>query len=223
MTTYELREKDKNDFEYCEFDEYVISNSVLHYNNKMYFLLSSKAMDNETWASEEIMLDNHLYVSGPNRAIGSGMMWFMERYAVKVAEDPVVEAYNEFLNQSEEVSQILQPKNTFKGYSIVVQPVGDLSYLDLLPQRGGANNMNFTTFLNDQEILINFSGRFLIFSPKGLFLGQVQFTGVNDGFRSSQIKLVTVSDSGKYYVFQGPRFLTKTEQEEKKKKSEAKK
>lgn len=97
-----------------------------------------------------------------------------------------------------------------------MQPLGDLSYLDLLPQRG-ENNNNFTTFVTDKDILINFSGRYLIFDLKGSFQGQVAFTGVSEGFRSQQIKLVNVSDSGKFYVFQGPRFLTKEQREAKRK------
>lgn len=72
-------------------------------------------------------------------------------------------------------------KNNFKGYSIVMQPLGDLSFLDLLPQRG-ENNNNFVTFLDDQHIFLNYSGRYLIFDLKGQFLGKIQFTGMNDGF-----------------------------------------
>lgn len=117
----------------------------------------------------------------------------------------------------------LKPKNTFKGYSVVIQPLGDLSYVDLLPQRGDKNKQNFATFVTDNDIMINFSGRFLIFSPQGLFKGQVHFTGVDEGFRGYQVKLVNVSDSGKYFVFKGPRFLTKEEKEAKKKKKLAKK
>jgi len=83
--------------------------------------------------------------------------------------------------------------------------------------------MNFTTFVTDTDILINFSGRYLIFDLKGMFQGAVQFTGVNENFRSQQIKLVNVSDSGKYFVFQGPRFPTKEEKEAAKEKKRLRK
>ena len=51
-----------------------------------------------------------------------------------------------------------------------MQPLGDLSYLDLLPYRG-SNNNNFVSFITDSHILINYSGRYLIFDLKGTFLG----------------------------------------------------
>jgi len=110
----------------------------------------------------------------------------------------------------------------FKGYSVVMQPLGDLSYLDLLPQRG-ENNNNFVTFLTDQHVMVNYSGRYLIFNLKGQFIGAVHFTGTTEGFRGDQVKLVNVSDSGKYFVFEGPRFLTKAEKEEQKRLKKEKK
>lgn len=55
-----------------------------------------------------------------------------------------------------------------------MQPLGDLSFLDLLPQRG-ENNNNFITILNEKHILVNYSGRYMIFDFKGTFQGTVQF------------------------------------------------
>ena len=103
-----------------------------------------------------------------------------------------------------------------------MQPLGDLSYIDLLPQRG-SNNNNFVSFINDKNIIMNFSGRYLIFNLKGSFVGQVHFTGAKEGFRGDSVKLVEVSESGKFFVFQGPRFLTKEEQAAAKAKKKAKK
>jgi hypothetical protein len=98
----------------------------------------------------------------------------------------------------------------FKGYSIVMQPLGDLSYIDLLPQKG-ENHNNFITFINNHNILVNYSGRYLIFDLKGAFLGQVKFNfpieEADNGFKGNQVKLVNVSDSGKFFVFEGPKFL----------------
>ena len=72
--------------------------------------------------------------------------------------------------------------------------------------------------------MVNYSGRYLIFTLVGKFLGQVNFSGTSEGFRADMIKLVNVSDSGKYFVFEGPRFLSKKEKEDKKaKKKEDKK
>ena len=103
-----------------------------------------------------------------------------------------------------------------------MQPLGDLSFLDLLPQRG-ENHNNFVSFLNDQFILMNYSGRYLIFDLKGQFQGKITFNGTGEGFDEKQLKLTNVSDSGKFFVFEGPRFLTKAEKQASKEKKKAKK
>ena len=110
----------------------------------------------------------------------------------------------------------------FKGYSVVMQPLGDLSFLDLLPQRG-ENNNNFVSFTGDQYILMNYSGRWLIFDLKGSFQGKVIFNVKSEGFDETQIKLVNVSDSGKFFVFEGPRFLTNEEKKALKEKKKLRK
>ena len=84
INTLELPERDANAIVYSEFDEYTVSDGVLHSNEKMYFLLDSKAKDNATWASEEIMIDNHLHVSGPRYAKESGLIWYMQQYATNI-------------------------------------------------------------------------------------------------------------------------------------------
>ena len=55
INTLELAEKDANAIVYADFDEYAVSGGVLHTNDKLYFLLSSKSKDNPTWASMNIM------------------------------------------------------------------------------------------------------------------------------------------------------------------------
>ena len=40
--TLELSEKDTNALVYADFDEFAVSDNVLHTNDKLYFLLSSK-------------------------------------------------------------------------------------------------------------------------------------------------------------------------------------
>ena len=79
-TTLELPEKDVAALVYSDFDEFTISDGVLHANDRMYYLLDSKAKDNPTYASEEIMIDNHLHVSGHRYAKESGLIWYMEQY-----------------------------------------------------------------------------------------------------------------------------------------------
>ena len=102
-----------------------------------------------------------------------------------------------------------------------MQPLGDLSFIDLLPQRG-ENNNNFVSFISEEFVLMNYSGRYLIFDLKGKFMGQVKFQGQKEGFRGDLIKLKNVSDSGKFFVFQGPHFLTKAERAAQKAKKKAK-
>lgn len=102
-----------------------------------------------------------------------------------------------------------------------MQPLGDLSFIDLLPQRG-ENNNNFITILNESHIMVNYSGRYLIFDLKGAFQGQVNFQA-NEGFQSKLVKLKNVSDSGKFFVFEGPRFKSKVERDAAKEKKKKKK
>lgn len=78
INTLELPERDMNAIVYNDFDEYCVSDGVLHTNEKLYFLLDSKAMDNPTWASQDFMIENHLHVSGPRYAKESGMIWYMQ-------------------------------------------------------------------------------------------------------------------------------------------------
>jgi len=84
--TFDIPEKDALAIVYADYDEYTISDGVLHANEKMYFLLDSKAKDNATWASEDVMIENHLHVSGPNYAKESGLIWYMQQYASKIAD-----------------------------------------------------------------------------------------------------------------------------------------
>ena len=54
----------------------------------------------------------------------------------------------------------------FKGHSIILQPLGDASFLDILPQYG-KNNNNFMTFLSDDRILVRYAGNFIVLDTKG--------------------------------------------------------
>lgn len=71
------------------------------------------------------MQENHLHVSGPRYATESGLIWYMEKHA-NLKDD----------NQNDDFFGMGgDPFSTgqFKGYSVVMQPLGDLSYMDLLP------------------------------------------------------------------------------------------
>mmetsp|Transcript_1797 Transcript_1797/g.2555 ORF Transcript_1797/g.2555 Transcript_1797/m.2555 type:complete len:208 (+) Transcript_1797:3003-3626(+) len=121
-TTFELCQSDAKQIVYSDFDEYCISDGVLQANDRMYFLLDSRAKDNATWDSANVMLENHLHVSGPRYAKESGMIWYIQQYAANIQDDTEGDELNMLSNQQ-----------AFKGFSVVMQPLGDLSYLDLLP------------------------------------------------------------------------------------------
>ena len=105
---------------------------MLHYNDKLYFLLDSRAKDNATWASEPFMVDGHLHISGPRYAKESGLIWYMQQHAMleNTGGDGHHHDHDPFGLETS------LPGFHFKGYSVVMLPLGDLSYIDLLPQRG---------------------------------------------------------------------------------------
>lgn len=84
--TFELCADDAKQIVYSDFDEYCISDSVLHANDRMYFMLDSRAKDNDTWASTNIMLENHLFTSGPRYAKESGLIWYIQKYADNIQD-----------------------------------------------------------------------------------------------------------------------------------------
>ena len=132
-TTFELAKKDQARIFYSDFDEYTISDQVLHWNDRMFFLLDSKSKDNLTWSSEEIMLENHIHVAGPVKANNCGMIYTMQQFSLDMAGDDEDNNADFFAdNQKDKVSKPFSLKNTmsllgpkgadkdFKGYSIVM-------------------------------------------------------------------------------------------------------
>lgn len=61
-------------------------------------------------------------------------------------------------------------EKSFKGFSIIMQPISDLSYIDLIPQLT-KNHNNFSSYIDSEHILIRFSGRFLIYHHNGKYCG----------------------------------------------------
>lgn len=59
IQTYELPKIDKEKLDQTPFDEYAVSAGVLHWNDRAIPLLASKAQDNPTWASIDVMLKNY--------------------------------------------------------------------------------------------------------------------------------------------------------------------
>ena len=73
------------------------------------------------------MIDNHLHISGPRYAKESGMIWYMQQHSQ--VEEGANQNENDFMMEDDAFGG----QSHFKGYSVVMQPLGDLSFLDLLP------------------------------------------------------------------------------------------
>ena len=124
------------------------------------------------------MLENHLHISGPRYAKESGLIWYMQKHTLSKEDEVTAEAHDELMQDDHLHGKVGHSAHGhiahrhFRGYSIVMQPLGDLSYMDILPQRG-ENHNNYITFISEHYILANFGGRFLIFDLKGHFQGPV--------------------------------------------------
>ena len=110
----------------------------------------------------------------------------------------------------------------FKGFSVMMKPIADLSYIDILPQLR-ENYNNFSSYIDSQHIMVRFSGRFLIFHNSGQYIGQVVFEKMEPAFKQEQLKMVCISDNMKYFVFEGPTFVEKEKKKKDKKGEETKK
>ena len=119
QTTFELREVDAAGLMYTDFDEYTVSGGVLHTNEKVFFLLETKAKDNLTWASSLFMIDSHKHVAGPRKAMFTGMIYFMEKYvSIEGADSQQDQGGEDDLMRS----NVVEGSHDFRGYSIVMQP-----------------------------------------------------------------------------------------------------
>lgn len=61
---------------HADFDEYAISDNCLHWDEYVFFLIDSKAKDNPTWHSENIMLEDFEYTAGPKTADNTNMIFY---------------------------------------------------------------------------------------------------------------------------------------------------
>ena len=217
-TTLELSKKDMLSMKYSDFDEFVMSSELMHWDNRIMFLSESQNKDDYTWGECQIMAEDHKFIQGPKVAKGTGMIFYLEKYeslglneeedAGNPEEDQVTSMFNKAATAKD-----------FKGFSVMMKPLADLSYIDFLPQLRHNYN-NFSTYIDSNHILVRFSGRFLIFHNSGQYMGQVQFEKMEPAFRQEQLKLVCISDNVKYFVFEGPVFVDKEKKDKKKDKAQ---
>ena len=76
--TLEMLPEDRNSLYYDAFDEFLVSDEAMHWNDKVFYFSEQKKKDNFTWGQSTIMATDHKHVQGPKKAKGTGMTWFIE-------------------------------------------------------------------------------------------------------------------------------------------------
>ena len=79
-TTLELLPSDQLAINYSEFDEFIMSDYLMHWDDKVIYLSESKRRDVYTWRKSQIMAKDHKFIEGPKNAKGSGMIYYIEKY-----------------------------------------------------------------------------------------------------------------------------------------------
>lgn len=72
-STLELPAKDREQILHVDFDEYMISSGCLHWNDQAFYLIDSKARDNDTWLGCNLFLEGFQQNAGPRRIKNSGL------------------------------------------------------------------------------------------------------------------------------------------------------
>ena len=168
-TTLEILPKDQLALNYSDFDEFIMSDTLMHWDDQVIYLSESKRKDEYTWRSSKIMAPDHKFIEGPKQAKYTGMIYYLEQY-----EDSSND-YGPVEGEEEEVQSILShelTKKDFKGFSIVLTTPADRSFIEILPQLN-KNYNNFISYIDGENILARYSGRFFIFHNNGEFLGQI--------------------------------------------------
>ena len=177
----ELCTKDMLNIKYSDFDEFIMSSEVMHWDNRIMFVHETKTKDDYTWGESKIMSENHKFIQGPKVAKGTGMIYYLEKYDNIGNEEDDKDAGAE----EAQITTMLNKQATakdFKGFSVVMKPLADLSYLDILPKLR-ENYNNFSSYIDSHHILVRFSGRFLIFHNNGSYIGPVVFEKMEPAFK----------------------------------------
>ena len=196
-----------------------MSDSLMHWDDYVIYISESKRRDEYTFRRSKIMAEDHKFIEGPKQAKNTGMIYYLEQYECSnndygpVEEDDNNDAQS---NYSNELS-----KKDFKGFSIVLTPPADRSFLEILPQFN-TNYNNFVSYIDSENIIARYSGRFFVFHNKGQFLGQVLFDRMDNSFQQEKLQIVCISDSMEYFVFEGPEFTEKQDKKSKDKKRKTK-
>ena len=77
------------------------------------------------------MAENHKFIQGPKKAKGTGMIYYLEKYDDKSIQED--QAANPEENEIQNLLDKAEHANEFKGFSVMLKPLADLSYIDILP------------------------------------------------------------------------------------------
>ena len=120
------------------------------------------------------MAENHKFIQGPKKAKGTGMIYYLEKYDTNLSNIQDDQGADPTSNVEETELQNLLDKatssNEFRGFSVMLKPLADLSYMDILPQFK-ENYNNFSSYIDQEHILVRHSGRFFVFHNGGQFCG----------------------------------------------------
>lgn len=87
-----------------------------------------------------------------------------------------------------------------RGHFICLTTFADQAYRDILGQHPGSTS--FISYIDSENILANYSNRWLIFSELGHYKGEVKFH-TEAAMNIEKLKLKVLSDNMKYYIFEG--------------------
>ena len=105
--------KDKLSIKYSDFDEFVMSSELMHWDKYSIFVDESKNKEPYTWGKMEVMADEHKFIKGPTVASNTGMIYYLEKYETFGEEDAPEEEINAILDRGAKAK-------AYKGFSIVM-------------------------------------------------------------------------------------------------------
>jgi hypothetical protein len=100
-------------------------------------------------------------------------------------------------------------KNFFGANCIVMQPKGDLSFVECLPHHK-VNYNNFFSYIGPDRIMACYGGRYLIFDKQGTYYGNVDFK-VPKWINVKRLRLLYFCEKKDYFVFEGPEMKEQAE------------
>lgn len=73
---------------------------------------------------------DHKHIQGPKKAKSTGMIWYIEQYDTDFTDDKRPDKVE---SSAKNLVQNAKFASKFKGYSVMLKPPADLSFIDILP------------------------------------------------------------------------------------------